>query len=131
MTPKPKAEEQNYQPSGKLNGKVALITGGDSGIGRAVAILFAKEGADVAVLYLNEHDDARETQRQVEQEGRRCLLIAGDIGAEDPTVDDAAVAVADDLHGNLGHRLIVRGRDLEAPQLGHELNIRHRAAART
>ena len=82
MTPRPVAEDRTYQGSSKLKDKVALITGGDSGIGRAVAIAFAKEGADVAVVYLNEHDDARETGRQVEQEGRRCLLIAGDIGDE-------------------------------------------------
>ena len=69
--------------SGKLDGRVALITGGDSGIGRAVAIAFAKEGADVAIVYLNEHEDARETQKQVEQEGRRCLLIPGDVGSEE------------------------------------------------
>jgi NAD(P)-dependent dehydrogenase (short-subunit alcohol dehydrogenase family) len=82
MTPRPVAEDRSYQGSHKLQDKVALITGGDSGIGRAVAIAFAKEGADVAVVYLNEHRDAQETRRQVEQEGRRCLLIAGDIGDE-------------------------------------------------
>jgi NAD(P)-dependent dehydrogenase (short-subunit alcohol dehydrogenase family) len=82
MTPRPQAEDPQHRPSGKLDGKVALITGGDSGIGRAVAILFAKEGADVAISYLNEHEDAQETKRQVEQEGRRCLLLAGDIGDE-------------------------------------------------
>jgi hypothetical protein len=82
MSPKPKAEERLYRGSGKLSERVALITGGDSGIGRAVAIAFAKEGADVAVLYLNEHEDAQETKRQVEQEKRRCILIAGDIGDE-------------------------------------------------
>jgi len=82
MTPRPKAEEREYTPSGKLRGKVALITGGDSGIGRAVAILFAKEGADVAIVYLNEHDDAEETRRRVVQADRRCLAIAGDIGDE-------------------------------------------------
>jgi NAD(P)-dependent dehydrogenase (short-subunit alcohol dehydrogenase family) len=80
MTPKPRAEDAQYRGSGKLQGKVALITGGDSGIGRAVAIMYAREGADVAIIYLDEHDDAKETQRQVEQESRRCLLIAGDIG---------------------------------------------------
>jgi NAD(P)-dependent dehydrogenase (short-subunit alcohol dehydrogenase family) len=82
MTPRPAAEDFEYRGSGKLKGKVAIITGGDSGIGRAVAIAFAKEGADVAVLYLDEHQDAAETKRQVEQEGRRCITIAGDIGDE-------------------------------------------------
>jgi NAD(P)-dependent dehydrogenase (short-subunit alcohol dehydrogenase family) len=82
MTPKPKAEKPEYKACGKLQGKVALITGGDSGIGRAVAIIFAKEGADVAISYLNEHGDAKETKRQVEEEGRKCILIPGDIGDE-------------------------------------------------
>ena len=82
MTPRPRAEDRQYRGSGKLQGKVALITGGDSGIGRAVAILYAKEGADVAIAYLNEHDDAQETKRQVEQEGRRAVLLSGDIGDE-------------------------------------------------
>ena len=82
MMPPPKAEDHAYKGCGKLNDKVALITGGDSGIGRAVAILYAKEGADVSIVYLKEHGDAEETRRQVEEEGRRCLLIAGDIGDE-------------------------------------------------
>jgi NAD(P)-dependent dehydrogenase (short-subunit alcohol dehydrogenase family) len=82
MTPRPQFEDAQYQGSGKLSGKVALITGGDSGIGRAVAIAYAKEGADVAIAYLNENEDAEETKRHVEQEGRRCVAIAGDIGDE-------------------------------------------------
>jgi len=69
----------DYAGSGKLEGKVAIITGGDSGIGRAVAVLFAREGADVAIVYLNEHEDAETTQHHVEAEGRRCLLIPGDV----------------------------------------------------
>src|SRR5918998_2804735 len=79
MTPRPRAEDPTYRGSGKLRGKVALITGGDSGIGRAVAIAYAKEGADSAIVYLNEHQDAEETKRLVEAEGRKCILIPGDI----------------------------------------------------
>lgn len=81
MTPKPQALPREAS-AGKLEGKVALITGGDSGIGRAVAVLFAHEGADVAIAYLNEHKDAKETVRLVEQEGRKCFAIAGDVGQE-------------------------------------------------
>ena len=79
LEPKPDWEPR-YPKSGRLSGKVALITGADSGIGRAVAALFAREGADIAILYLCEHDDARKTKQIVEQEGRRALTIAGDIG---------------------------------------------------
>jgi NAD(P)-dependent dehydrogenase (short-subunit alcohol dehydrogenase family) len=82
MTPRPEATAEWYRGSGKLHGKVALITGGDSGIGRSVAVLFAREGADVGVVYLDEHDDAKETARLVEEEGGRCTLIAGDVGDE-------------------------------------------------
>jgi NAD(P)-dependent dehydrogenase (short-subunit alcohol dehydrogenase family) len=83
MKPRPTAEDKKHRGSSKLQGKVAIITGGDSGIGRAVAIAFAKEGADVAIVYLEEHKDARETKRLVEEHGGRCLLIAGDVGQED------------------------------------------------
>ena len=79
LEPRPRFEAPEYRGSGKLEGRVALITGGDSGIGRAVAVLFAREGADVAVAYLNEHEDAEETKRAVENEGRRCILISGDV----------------------------------------------------
>jgi len=79
MELKPKFMAEHYKGSGKLDGMAAVITGADSGIGRAVAVLFAREGADVAVLYLNEHEDAEETKRCVEAEGRRCVNIAGDV----------------------------------------------------
>jgi NAD(P)-dependent dehydrogenase (short-subunit alcohol dehydrogenase family) len=83
MTPRPEAARRERRGCGKLDGKVALVTGGDSGIGRAVAIAYAREGADVAVAYLNEHEDARETQAAVERESRRCTLMAGDVGDEE------------------------------------------------
>lgn len=82
MIPKPQTRDLKYRGSGKLQGKVALITGGDSGIGRSVAILYAREGADIAIVYLNEHTDANETKQLIEQEGKRCLPIAGDVGDE-------------------------------------------------
>jgi NAD(P)-dependent dehydrogenase (short-subunit alcohol dehydrogenase family) len=83
MKPRPKAVDKNQRGSGKLRNKIAIITGGDSGIGRAVAIAFAKEGADVAVVYLEEHKDAKETERLVEKEGGKCVLIDGDVGDEE------------------------------------------------
>jgi NAD(P)-dependent dehydrogenase (short-subunit alcohol dehydrogenase family) len=79
MLPKPDHGEQSYRGSGKLAGKRAVITGADSGIGRAVAIAFAREGADILISYLNAHDDAKETQRLVEDAGRKAALLAGDI----------------------------------------------------
>jgi len=82
LEPKPDWEPR-YPGSGRLKGKVALITGADSGIGRAVAALFAREGADVAILYLCEHDDAAKTRKIVEKEGRRAITIAGDVGDKD------------------------------------------------
>jgi NAD(P)-dependent dehydrogenase (short-subunit alcohol dehydrogenase family) len=82
MRPRPRAQNVDRGSSRKLEDKVALITGGDSGIGRAVAIAFAQEGANVAAVYLNEHEDAKETERLVAGHGRRCLTIAGDVGDE-------------------------------------------------
>jgi NAD(P)-dependent dehydrogenase (short-subunit alcohol dehydrogenase family) len=79
MTPKPDHGEESYRGSGRLTGKAAVITGGDSGIGRAVAIAFAREGADVLISYLNEHEDARDTAKYVEDAGRTCVLVAGDL----------------------------------------------------
>ena len=97
LTPQPEWRPR-YPGSGRLAGKVALVTGADSGIGRAVAVLFAREGADVAILYLCEHDDAAETAQAVRDEGRRALTIAGDIG--DKSFCDRAVAqVVDELGG--------------------------------
>jgi NAD(P)-dependent dehydrogenase (short-subunit alcohol dehydrogenase family) len=80
MVPPPKSENDDHHGVGKLIGRVALITGGDSGIGRAVAIAFAREGADLAISYFDEHKDAEDTQRMVKKEGRRCLTIPGDVG---------------------------------------------------
>ncbi|MBE9462812.1 SDR family oxidoreductase [Dyadobacter subterraneus] len=79
MNPEPVVIRENYRGSGKLDGKVALITGGDSGIGRSVAVHFAREGADVAIVYLSEDEDAAQTKKMVEAEGRKCLTIHGDI----------------------------------------------------
>ena len=90
MKPRPRFRGAEYRAADKLAGKVALITGGDSGIGRAVAVHFAKEGADVAIIYLDEHDDAKLTAETVEKEGRRAVLIAGDVG--EPGFCDDAVA---------------------------------------
>jgi NAD(P)-dependent dehydrogenase (short-subunit alcohol dehydrogenase family) len=79
MEPKPDHGEESYRGSGRLTGKAAVITGGDSGIGRAVAIAFAREGADVLISYLNEHEDAEDTAKYVEEAGRTCVLVAGDL----------------------------------------------------
>jgi NAD(P)-dependent dehydrogenase (short-subunit alcohol dehydrogenase family) len=82
MTPQPLVDDPDYQAAGKLKDKVAIVTGGDSGIGQAVSVIYAKEGADVVVVYLNEHDDAEKTKQLVEEKGRRCLLISGDVSSE-------------------------------------------------
>jgi NAD(P)-dependent dehydrogenase (short-subunit alcohol dehydrogenase family) len=79
LRPRPDHGEESYRGSGRLSGKKAVITGGDSGIGRAVAIAFAREGADVLIAYLDEHDDAKDTARYVEEAGRKCVLVAGDL----------------------------------------------------
>jgi NAD(P)-dependent dehydrogenase (short-subunit alcohol dehydrogenase family) len=83
MTPQPIAEKNTYKAAGKLEGRVAIITGGDSGIGRAVAYAFAKEGADIVIAYLDEHNDAETTRQRIAEIGRRCLLLPGDIGREE------------------------------------------------
>ncbi|KAK9919175.1 hypothetical protein WJX75_009866 [Coccomyxa subellipsoidea] len=83
MDPKPDYGYKSYKGTGKLTDKVALITGADSGIGRAVALAFAREGADIAIAYLNEHEDARETKKVVEEAGRKVILIPGDIASEE------------------------------------------------
>lgn len=83
MEPRPVFDDPGYQATGQLRGKVALISGGDSGIGRAVAVFFAKEGADVAIIYLDEAEDAQETERLVKAQGVRCQAFAGDAGNEE------------------------------------------------
>lgn len=112
MDPRPEYIKSTYKPCRKLEGKVALITGGDSGIGRAVAIHFAKEGADVAIVYLNEHEDARETERLVREAGRQCLLIAGDV--KDQAFCDAAVEKTAKVFGNLN--ILVNNAGMQIPQ---------------
>ncbi|MGA4634933.1 SDR family oxidoreductase [Pseudomonas solani] len=99
MEPYPDCGEQSYTGSGRLKGKIALITGGDSGIGRAVAIAFAREGADVAIAYLDEHEDAKETARWVEEAGRQCLLLPGDIAGKDHCTQLVAKTV--DTYGRI------------------------------
>ena len=121
MHPRP-----DYAPrfpgSGRLDGKVAIVTGGDSGIGRAVAVLFAREGANVAIVYLNEGEDARETKRLVEEEGRDCLAIAGDVG--DAGFCETAVEQVIDRFGRLD--VLVNNAAEQHPQEGHR---RHHAGA--
>jgi NAD(P)-dependent dehydrogenase (short-subunit alcohol dehydrogenase family) len=87
MTPRPDHGEASYRGSGKLEGKVALITGADSGIGRAVAVAYAREGADILISYLNEHEDAQETAIWVQKEGRKAVLAPGDIRNEQHCID--------------------------------------------
>ncbi|MBB4018606.1 NAD(P)-dependent dehydrogenase (short-subunit alcohol dehydrogenase family) [Chelatococcus caeni] len=96
LSPAPMYDAPYYLGSKKLEGKTALITGGDSGIGRAVAVLFAREGADVAIAYLSEHEDAEETRRAVEKEGRRCILLPGDVGRQE-TCEETVKRVLDEF----------------------------------
>ncbi len=83
MNPRPVVAPDYYRGSDKLKGKVAIITGGDSGIGRSTAVLFAKEGASVAIVYLDEDKDANEIKQRIDSEDGRCLLIKGDLGHQD------------------------------------------------
>ena len=116
MNPTPRSSDSQYKGSDKLLGKVALITGGDSGIGRAVAIFFAKEGADVAISYLNEHDDAQGTVVLVETEGRKCIALPGDIG--DESVCKKAVQTTIDEFGKLD--ILVNNAAEQHPQASIE-----------
>jgi len=116
MDPQPDYGESSYRGSNRLQGKKALITGADSGIGRAVALAFAREGADVAVAYLDEHDDANETKRLVESAGRKCVLAAGDVGDAEfcrqlvkQTVD--ALGQIDVLVNNAAHQATFENLD--------------------
>lgn len=95
VDPAPMYDAPFYQGSGKLEGKVALITGGDSGIGRSVAVLFAREGADVAISYLSEQEDAEKTRQAIEEEGRKCLLLPGDVSDEKRCNELVASAIAE------------------------------------
>jgi NAD(P)-dependent dehydrogenase (short-subunit alcohol dehydrogenase family) len=82
MVPQPDSAVKEYKGSDKLKSRVAIVTGGDSGIGRAVSVAFAKEGADIVIAYLNEHGDANDTKKEIERCGRKCVLVAGDVGDE-------------------------------------------------
>lgn len=110
MDPRPDHGETSYQGRGRLEGKKAIITGGDSGIGRAVAIAFAREGADVLIAYLNEDDDAKDTAEWIEKAGRKAVLVPGDIGAADhcrAIIDRAVEAFGqiDILVNNAAHQM--------------------------
>src|SRR5512139_2209495 len=99
MDPVSDCGETSYRGTGRLNGKRAVITGGDSGIGRAVAIAYAREGADVLIAYLNEDDDAKDVQRYVEEAGRKCVLVPGDLS--DPAHCRAVVDKAVEEFGGI------------------------------
>jgi len=112
MDPKPEYINPKYKGSGKLEGKKALITGGDSGIGRAVAVHFAREGADVAIVYLEEGEDAEKTKKLIEAEGRKALLIQGDVADPQTSVD--AVQQTVDAFGGLN--ILVNNAGQQYPQ---------------
>jgi NAD(P)-dependent dehydrogenase (short-subunit alcohol dehydrogenase family) len=112
MNPLPISDNPDYKGSGKLEGKIAIITGGDSGIGRAVAIGFAKEGADVAIVYLYEREDAEATKQMVERYGRRCLLIEGDL--RDPGFSAETVRRTLECYGKLD--VLVLNQGVQFPQ---------------
>ncbi|MER6948684.1 SDR family oxidoreductase [Nonomuraea sp. NPDC000554] len=116
MSPGPRDEMRDYVGRELLDGKRALITGGDSGIGRAVAVAFAKEGADVAIAYLTEHEDANHTRKLVESAGRRCVLLPGDLGDRDhcaAVVEQAVTELGglDVVVNNVAHQESVRSLD--------------------
>ncbi len=116
MEPQPEIIRDDYKGSNKLKGKVALITGGDSGIGRAIAVHFAREGADIAIVYLEENEDARETKNMVEAEGARCLIISGDIG--DRKFCDHCIAEVTETFGALN--ILVNNAGEQHPRDGIE-----------
>ncbi|SFL37187.1 NAD(P)-dependent dehydrogenase, short-chain alcohol dehydrogenase family [Gracilibacillus orientalis] len=112
MTPLPVSSNENYQGSNKLKGKVAIISGGDSGIGRSVAIHFAKEGADVAIIYFDEDQDANDTKKMVEQEGSACSLFRGDISHSDFSKDVVKKVIEE--HGKID--IVVNNAAVQYPQ---------------
>ena len=112
MDPRPEVIKANYKGAGKLNDKVALITGGDSGIGRSVAVHFAKEGANVAIVYLDEDVDAKDTQKMVEAEGKTCLLIKGDV--KNPSFCRKAVEKTVKKFGKIN--ILVNNAGMQVPQ---------------
>ncbi len=112
MTPQPSSDRPEYRGSGKLRDKVALVTGGDSGIGRAVAILFAREGAKVGIVYLNEDQDAEETRQLVTREGQPCTVLRGDVGDEETC--RRAVARMIEEHGRID--ILVNNAGEQHPQ---------------
>lgn len=116
MDPKPIFDNPNYIGTGKLKNKIALITGGDSGIGRAVSLAFAKEGADICIIYFNEHEDAQITKYYVEKQGSRCLLISGDI--RDETFCNEAVSQTVSFFGGID--ILVNNAGVQFPQTGIE-----------